>query len=68
MKRIYRKHYLLKEVFSSTEIYMQTELLTHHCDLKRTIPKIFGLSNNLRLSDACANVIYSLIFYHYPNL
>ena len=40
---------------------MRTEQLTHHCDLKRSILKIFGLSNNLPLSDACASVVPSSV-------
>ena len=62
------KHFVVEKVWSSTaEIYLRTEQLTHHCDLKRSIPKIFGLSYNLPLSDACASVVLSLIFQHYPN-
>ena len=32
------------------------------------ILQIFALSNDLLLSDACASVVPSLIFQHYPNL
>ena len=55
------KHYVLEKVFRFSEIYIQMEQLTHHCDLKRSIPKIFGLSNNPPLSDACASVVPTLL-------